>query len=80
MGHEDCIHSVHFSQNNNNNFVVSGSSDKTVRLWHPFSGKQIKAFLGHQDLIYVVQLSSDSRIIVSGSFDKTIRVWESETG
>jgi WD40 repeat protein len=28
--------------------LVSGSSDKTVRLWDVDSGKQLKHFLGHR--------------------------------
>lgn len=28
-------------------YCLSGGSDKTVKLWNPFSGKQLKSFSGH---------------------------------
>ena len=58
--------------------IVSGSYDKTVRLWdaqnvmHPLSG--------HDGCVTSVAFSPDSRHIVSGSWDNTIRVWDVETG
>ena len=32
-GHSDKVTSVAFSNNNNNKFIVSGSWDKTIKIW-----------------------------------------------
>ncbi len=59
-----------------NNFIVSGSRDKTVRVWKRESGTQIQELIGHNHDVISVAISTDNLFIVSGSYDDTIRVWE----
>jgi WD40 repeat protein len=47
--------------------VVSGSSDKTVRIWNGESGETMHIFEGHEDWVRSVQFSPDSSRVVSGS-------------
>jgi hypothetical protein len=55
--------------------IVSGSDDKTLRLWDAASGKPIGPPLeGHTDWVRSVAFSPDGRRIVSGSEDKTLRL------
>jgi len=63
---------VHLSKNGQ--IVVSGSSDKTVRVWGVSSGDSI-TLQGHEKKVTSVQLSNDGAIVFSGSEDKTVRVW-----
>jgi WD40 repeat protein len=63
-----------------NKFIVSGSIDKTIRVWDRESGTQLKKLKGHNGWVNSVAISSDNKFIVSGSQDKTIRVWERENG
>ncbi len=63
-----------------NKFIVSGSEDKTIRVWDRESGTQIQELKGHNFSVNSVAISSDNKFIVSGSDDKTIRVWERESG
>ena len=63
--------------------IVSGSGDKTVRVWDLASGKAIGAPLrSHEDEVSAVATSSlEGRpVIVSGSGDKTVRVWDLASG
>ena len=61
--------------------IVSGSSDKVIRVWNAVSGQQIgEALRGHEDLVHSVAFSPNGKQIVSGSYDKTIRVWDVATG
>lgn len=61
-------------------FVLSGSRDKTLRVWEPATGRCIHTLEGHQSEVNSVTCTPDSKYAVSGSYDRTIRVWELETG
>jgi WD40 repeat protein len=60
---------------------VSGSSDKTIRLWDAETGDAItKPLKGHTNKVNSVAFSPDGFRIVSGSLDSTIRLWDADTG
>jgi len=67
------VYSVAFSPDGKQ--IVSGSDDKTVRLWDSASGKVLRELQGHTDWVSSVAFSRDGKQIVSGSDDKTVRVW-----
>jgi WD40 repeat protein len=58
--------------------IVSGSWDKTVRVWDRLSGECLQILNGHGSWVSSVALSGD--VIVSGSDDNTVRVWDSTSG
>ena len=77
-GHTDIINSVAFSPNGT--MIVSGSGDKTVRLWDVATHVQIgEPLTGHTFDISSVAFSPDGKKIVSGSWDKTVRLWDVAT-
>jgi WD40 repeat protein len=57
-------------------FVVSGSEDRTVRLWKVSSGRWLRTFTGHTDTVTALAWSPDGRHILSSSDDGTMRLWE----
>jgi WD40 repeat protein len=59
--------------------VVSGSDDKTLRVWDVESGQTLVILEGHQGVVTSVAVLPDGRV-VSGSEDKTLRVWDVESG
>jgi WD40 repeat protein len=63
----------------NGELAVSGSLDRTVRVWHVESGALRATFEGHEDTISAVAFSPDGRRIISGSYDYTMRIWDMET-
>jgi WD40 repeat protein len=59
--------------------IVSGSEDKTIRLWD-INGNPIgEPLRGHQAAVSSVAFSPDRQLIVSGSHDKTVRLWQAGT-
>lgn len=72
-GHNHFISSLDIS--NDSKFVISGSWDKTIRLWDLNSFKTKKILKGHAKDILSVAFSADSRYILSGSMDNTLKVW-----
>ena len=60
--------------------IVSGSDDKSVRVWDASTGAALQQLNGHTDYVFSVAFSHDSIHIVSGSSDKSVRVWEISKG
>merc|ERR1712056_3067 len=72
-GHGECVACVTLSSDGQ--FALSGSWDKTMRLWDLNTGATARTFQGHTKDVFSVAFSGDNRQIVSGSRDKTIKLW-----
>ena len=77
-GHTATATSLAFSSDGT--LLVSGSLDKTIKLWDVQTGGVVKTFCGHKHWVYCVSISADSTMIASGSGDTTICLWDSQTG
>jgi WD40 repeat protein len=60
--------------------VVSGSQDKTVRLWDAATGAALRMLEGHTGYVTSVAFSPDGKQVVSGSHGKAVRLWDAATG
>ncbi|KAF2703822.1 F-box/WD repeat-containing protein pof1 [Pleomassaria siparia CBS 279.74] len=59
-------------------YMLTGSLDGTIRLWHVPSGRCVHRFFGHVEGVWT--LAADTLRLVSGAEDKTIKIWDPRTG
>jgi len=60
--------------------ALTGSEDKTLRLWNIDSGAALRALEGHEGSVTCVAVLADGRHALSGSEDNTLRLWDIESG
>ena len=75
-GHIDHIGPIVFSSDGRS--LVSGSSDKTVKLWDMQTGGVVKTYV-HRDWVTAVSISMDCTRIASGSLNCEVCLWDVQT-
>lgn len=76
-GHKELVYSVSFSPDGKH--LLSGSFDKTLKLWDVATGKEVKTYAGasgHNDLILTTAFNPDGLSFASGAKDNTIKLWD----
>ncbi|BGP51241.1 60S ribosomal subunit assembly or modification protein [Rhodotorula kratochvilovae] len=71
--HEDAVTSLSFSPHTPT--FLTGSADKTLKLWDYRTGTCLRTLLGNRDIVHAVSVSRDGRIAVSGSEDGSVRTF-----
>jgi hypothetical protein len=77
-GHSDWVTSVAFAPDGRT--ALSGSRDRTLKLWDVATGQEIRTFTRHYDAVYSVAFAPEGRTALSGSQDKTLKLWDVATG
>lgn len=78
-GHMECVYSLQFDSK----YLVSGSRDKTLRIWDFKTRRLIgRPLAGHKGSVLCLQFDADPAedVIVSGSSDSNIIIWKFSTG
>ena len=56
-------------------YFVTGSEDKTVKVWDPITCTVLVNLDANDDAVYSLAYSAEEDVIVSGSADNTVRTW-----
>ena len=75
-GHLGEVLSVSYSPDGTK--IISGSRDKTIKIWDANTGECLKTLEGHSLDVNSVAYSPDGTKIISSSSDKTIKIWGEE--
>lgn len=78
VGHGDRVRTVAISPDGQ--LLVSGSSDKSIKLWDLSQGALLQTLTGHTGAIHAVIVHPNGRVVISASSDKTIRLWHLTKG
>ena len=73
LGHEAPVTDILYSSEKT---LISGSVDKTLRIWDCDSGSCIKVLRRHTKSISCIAFSQDTDLLVSGGEDNVVYVWE----
>ena len=75
-GHNEWVSSVQFSPTTQNPVIVSGSWDKTLKVWHLSNFGLKNNFAGHTGYINTVTVSPDGSLAASGGQDGKAMLWD----
>jgi WD40 repeat protein len=76
-GHTEAVYAVAVSPDGKQ--LLTGSFDRTVKLFDFASGKELKTFggeKGHQNLVLTVAFAPDGQTFASGGSDNTVKIWD----
>jgi len=77
-GHTDSVWSLSWSHNGQ--YIASGSSDATARVWDGTTGKLLLIYDKQGDEVRAVSWSPDDSRLVSGGMSGPVYIWASDTG
>eukprot|EP01013_Petalomonas_cantuscygni_P022184 TRINITY_DN4238_c0_g1_i1.p1 TRINITY_DN4238_c0_g1~~TRINITY_DN4238_c0_g1_i1.p1 ORF type:complete len:917 (-),score=271.55 TRINITY_DN4238_c0_g1_i1:521-3271(-) len=82
-GHLQHVTSVQFA-NNDPHIVVTGSADRTIKIWNWQGAQQVSSFPNlsdpnqaqHASIVWSVCFSPDDNFVLSSSQDSSVRLWD----
>ena len=80
-GHTDGVMCLQFSETLSHPafpILITGSYDRTARVWNLETGREIHCLTGHTRAVRALQF--DEVKLITGSMDHTMRVWDWRTG
>src|SRR5262249_40168122 len=77
-GHKAEVSAVAFSPDGQ--WLVSGSHDKTIKIWRVVTGREAQTLEGHTMQVTAAAFTPDGQTIVSASWDKTVGLWTPAAG
>ncbi|MFM2060704.1 MAG: hypothetical protein RLZZ507_374 [Cyanobacteriota bacterium] len=75
-GHDNAVRAVAITPDGKK--AVSGSDDKTLKLWNLETYQEICTLTGHENWVRSVTITPDGKKAVSSSDDNTLKLWDLE--
>lgn len=72
-GHSGDVTCIYYFQNQD--LMVSGSTDNSVRLWDLGNKRLDHIYTGHRSRVTSISVNEEGEQIASGSWDKCVKVW-----
>jgi len=76
-GHGDSVNALAVTPDSNR--LISGSSDKTIKVWSLETAKELFTLIGHTDWVNDVAVTPNGKCVISASSDHTLKVWDLKT-
>lgn len=76
-GHTNTIRSTILTSDGQ--YIISGSSDRTIRIWNLRTGALECRLLGHSDMVLSLGITHDDRYLVSAGWDNSLILWNLAT-
>jgi eukaryotic-like serine/threonine-protein kinase len=77
-GHTDHVTEAKFSPDGSR--IVTGSADRTARVWDARTGTNLLELKGHHGKVVSATFSPDGTRVVTGSLDRTAKIWDAKSG
>jgi WD40 repeat protein len=72
------------SWSSDSRFIITGSEDKTARVWKARTGECISVLVGHTDKVFSVTLAPTTQFgvfqAITGGFEGDVRCWDIMSG
>lgn len=76
-GHGDSVNALAVTPDSNR--LISGSNDKTIKVWSLETAKELFTLIGHTDWVNDVAVTPNGKCVISASSDHTLKVWDLKT-
>ncbi len=76
-GHTSWVNCIATSEDG---LCISGSNDRTLKIWDLHTGEYYQSLEGHTDSVKCVAIIAKEHLCVSGSNDNNLRLWNIHTG
>ncbi|THH08143.1 hypothetical protein EW145_g2900 [Phellinidium pouzarii] len=77
--HKGAVHVARYS-NGPAKYVLTGGQDRSVRLWNPATGLEIKTYAGHGYEVLSITVAHDNVKFASSGGDRSVFIWDVATG
>lgn len=77
-GHEAVVKTARFTLDGK--YLLSGSRDKTIKMWETSTRREVKSFKGHLSTINDLEISNNGKLFITSSADRTAKVWDIKSG
>lgn len=78
-GHSDSVFCMAFNPANSQQ-LISGSVDKTIKIWDLTLQRVTHTLIGHEDIVFALAVHSQGQTLMSGGKDETLKLWNLQTG